>query len=59
MDISNMGQVRVQGEEAKKFLETLIVADLDRLQVGQCAYTLVMNDYGGVKDECIITREAE
>lgn len=56
-DLSHMGQVRVQGELACDFLESLTVANLRDMHIKECKLTLIMNEHGGIKDDCIITKE--
>ncbi len=52
-DISHMGQVRVRGEAAKRWLNGLLTNDLDKLGDGEGQYTLLLNERGGVIDDLI------
>jgi aminomethyltransferase len=56
-DVSHMGQVRVFGKHASQFLERLTVADLQGLGKGKATLSLIMNEKGGIKDDCIITKD--
>lgn len=58
-DVSHMGQVTVEGPHATAELEALVPADLVALPLKTSVYTLLMNDNGGVRDDLIITREAD
>ena len=55
-DVSHMGQFKIEGKEAKKFLETMTVADIGALTPGKATLSLLMNDKGGIVDDCIITK---
>lgn len=58
-DISHMGMVSVRGERAGEFLESMTVGDITGLKEGHMVRTLIMNETGGIKDQCLVTREAE
>lgn len=58
-DVSHMGQVLVQGDQAAAELEALMPADLMGLAPLHSTYSLLMNDEGGVRDDLIVTRLAE
>lgn len=55
-DVSHMGQVRIIGKDAAAFLERLTVADVQALPRGKATLSLIMNDKGGINDDCIITK---
>lgn len=50
-DISHMGEVRVEGEEAAAFLDFLVTGALSRLEPGRGAYTQMCRDDGGTVDD--------
>ncbi len=52
-----MGQVKVFGKDAASFLERMTVADTQALPKGKATLSLLMNSEGGIKDDCIITRD--
>jgi aminomethyltransferase len=58
-DVSHMGQVRIVGKDASDFLEKLTVADVKALKKGHATLSLLMNEKGGIKDDCIITKVEE
>jgi aminomethyltransferase len=55
-DISHMGQFVVRGPTAAAWLNGLLTNNLDRLSVGECQYTLLLNEAGGVIDDLIAYR---
>lgn len=55
-DVSHMGQVRIIGKDAKEFLEYFTVADLQGTEPGKATLSLIMNEKGGINDDCIITK---
>ena len=58
-DVSHMGQVIIEGDNATAELEALVPADLVGLEINKSIYSLLMNDEGGVRDDLIITKWAE
>ena len=50
-DISHMGEVTVSGAAALGFLNRVLTNDIGRLAPGQCQYTLLCNESGGVIDD--------
>jgi len=58
-DISHMGEVFVSGPEAKAWLNHLLTNNLDRIDVGECQYTFMLNERGGVVDDLIVYRVDE
>jgi aminomethyltransferase len=58
-DVSHMGQVRIKGKDALSFLEFMTVADLQALKKGKATLSLLMNEQGGIMDDCIITKVEE
>lgn len=58
-DVSHMGRVKIHGRHARKFLERLCTRKIGDMQNGQCRYSLVLNDKGGVKDDVIVYRMDE
>lgn len=55
-DVSHMGRVKVSGRHARKFLERLCTRKIHDMVQGQCRYSLVCNEQGGVKDDVIVYR---
>jgi aminomethyltransferase len=55
-DVSHMGQLYVAGEGAEAALEALLPIDLATLPVGGVRYSLLLDDFGGVIDDLMVTR---
>lgn len=55
-DVSHMGRVRMKGRHARRLLERLCTRRISDMQAGQCRYSLVCNERGGVKDDVIVYR---
>lgn len=55
-DVSHMGRVKVSGRHARRFLERLCTRRIHDMQPGQCRYSLMCNDQGGVRDDVIVYR---
>ncbi len=53
-DVSHMGQISVEGENAAALLESLIPVDIVGLAPGRQRYGLFTNDSGGVLDDLMI-----
>jgi aminomethyltransferase len=55
-DISHMGQLIVDGNDARSWLNTMLTNNIDKLEVGQGQYTFLLNDRGGIIDDLIAYR---
>ncbi len=55
-DVSHMGRVAVSGLHARRLLEHTCSRRIGDMQDGQCRYSLVCNERGGVKDDVIVMR---
>ena len=55
-DISHMGEFFVSGEGAEDWLNRMLTNNVQRLAIGQCQYTLLLNEEGGVIDDLIVYR---
>jgi aminomethyltransferase len=58
-DVSHMGRVKITGRHARRFLERLCTRKISDMESGQCRYSLVCNDNGGVHDDVIVYRMDE
>ncbi|KAJ1969068.1 hypothetical protein IWQ62_000866 [Dispira parvispora] len=56
-DVSHMLQVRFTGKDRVRFLESLVVADLQNLPAGQMTLSVLTNDQGGIIDDTVITNQ--
>ncbi len=55
-DVSHMGRIMLKGKDAAKLLERICSRRIGNMQDGQCRYTLICNEHGGVKDDAIALR---
>ena len=55
-DVSHMGRVKITGRHARRFLERLCTRKISDMEPGQCRYSLVCNERGGVRDDVIVYR---
>lgn len=55
-DVSHMGRVRFKGRHARRLLERLCSRSISDMQMGQCRYSLICNERGGVRDDVLIYR---
>jgi aminomethyltransferase len=55
-DISHMGQLIVDGNDARSWLNTMLTNNIDKLEIGQGQYTFLLNDRGGIIDDLIAYR---
>ena len=58
-DISHMGQFFAEGSGATAWLQSLLANNVERLGVGECQYTFLLNERGGVIDDLIVYRLGE
>src|ERR1044072_9400164 len=55
-DVSHMGQLRLEGDDAHAYLQARLSNDLDKIEPGQAQYTLLTNERGGITDDLIAYR---
>jgi aminomethyltransferase len=55
-DISHMGQLIVEGSDAREWLNTMLTNNIDKLEVGAGQYTFLLNERGGIIDDLIAYR---
>jgi aminomethyltransferase len=58
-DVSHMGQLKLAGAGARKYLQARLSNDLDRVGAGQAQYTLLTNERGGIVDDLIVYRRGD
>ncbi len=58
-DVSHMGRLRLKGRHARRLLERACSRRIHDMQEGQCRYTLICNETGGVKDDALVYRMSE
>jgi aminomethyltransferase len=57
-DVSHMGRLRVEGEGAEAYLQSLLTNDMT-IAPGHAVYTLMCKEDGGVIDDLVVYREAQ
>ena len=55
-DVSHMGRLRFTGRDARRFLDHVCTRQIFDMTAGQCRYSLVCNEQGGVRDDVIVYR---
>ena len=55
-DVSHMAVVDIEGRDQERLLRRLLVCDVSNLDVGCAAYTLMLNERGGIVDDLIVYR---
>jgi len=55
-DICHMGEFEITGTGAKTYLSRVLTNHVDRIVDGQALYNFMLNDEGGVIDDCILYR---
>jgi aminomethyltransferase len=58
-DVSHMGRLEFTGPGATRLLDRLVTRNIETQTVGQCRYSLVCNDAGGVLDDIIVSRDQD
>lgn len=55
-DVSHMGQYELRGADREKFMKWATPIDLGKLNNGQGCLTMILNEKGGIKDDCIVSK---
>ncbi len=58
-DVSHMGQLSLEGENAAEALEALVPGDISALKPGRMRYSLLLDEDGGILDDLIITNTGQ
>jgi len=58
-NIDHMAQIRFSGADAAALLQRVLPANIDGMSIGQCKYTLLLNENGTVRDDLIIMKLSE
>ncbi|WP_274362351.1 glycine cleavage system aminomethyltransferase GcvT [Paenibacillus thermotolerans] len=53
-DVSHMGEVLIEGEDAKRFLQRLTTNDVERLVPGMAQYSIMCYPNGGTVDDLLV-----
>ncbi len=55
-DIGHMGEITVIGDEAENFLQHTMTNDVSVMAPGECLYSLMCYDHGGIVDDLFINK---
>ena len=55
-DVAVERQVQIKGPDASKFVQMMTPRDLSNMQVGQCKYVILINQFGGVLNDPVLLR---
>ena len=55
-DVSHMGRLSIKGKDSARFLEHVCSRKIGSMAHGQCRYSLICNEHGGVHDDVIVNR---
>lgn len=55
-DICHMGEFEIKGPNALSFLSSMLTNGVDKQEDGQAMYNFMLNEQGGVVDDCILYR---
>ncbi len=58
-NIDHMAQIEFSGSDAIALLDRVLPTDVTSMKIGQCKYTLLINENGGVMDDMILMRMDE
>ena len=58
-DVSHMGEIEVEGKDAKKFLQFLLSNNMEKMFDGSILYSLMCYENGGVVDDLLVHRFSE
>ena len=58
-NIDHMAQIQFSGKDTVELLDRVLPANVRNMKIGQCKYTLLLNENGGVIDDLIMMRIAE
>ncbi|MHA2270855.1 MAG: glycine cleavage system aminomethyltransferase GcvT [Candidatus Hodarchaeales archaeon] len=55
-DVSHMGRMLIEGNDALSFFNSLVPRNLENLQVGRGAYSFILNEHAGFRDDVVLFR---
>ncbi|EGW30446.1 uncharacterized protein SPAPADRAFT_63281 [Spathaspora passalidarum NRRL Y-27907] len=58
-DVSHMLQHKITGKDAKSLLQKITPIDLNSLPMNESSLSVLLNENGGIIDDCIITKHGE
>lgn len=58
-DVSHMGEIEISGSKAFEFCQNISCNDVSKLKPGKIQYSAILNEQGGVIDDCTLYQLAE
>lgn len=58
-DVSHMGEIEVRGSRALEYCQRVSTNDVSSLKPGKVQYSAILNEKGGIIDDCTLYRLAE
>ncbi len=58
-DVAVERQVQIKGPDASKFVQMMSPRDLSNMQVGQCKYVILTNQFGGILNDPVLLKVSE
>ena len=58
-DVAVERQVQIKGPDAAKFVQMMSPRDLSNMQVGQCKYVILTNQFGGILNDPVLLKVSE
>ena len=55
-DVAVERQDQIKGPDASKFVQMMTPRDLSKMQVGQCKYTILTNQFGGILNDPVMLK---
>ena len=55
-DVAVERQVQIKGPDAEKFVQMMTPRDLSTMDVGQCKYVILTNQYGGILNDPVLLK---
>ena len=55
-DCSHMGEFIIRGAAGIAALDRMVIGDMVNLAIGRCRYSALLNDSGGIIDDCVALR---
>ena len=57
-NIDHMAQINFYGKDASALLDRVLPINMENMTIGQCKYTLLLNENGTVRDDMIIMKQS-
>jgi len=58
-DVSHMGEVRISGKDAERYVNHIFTNDVENMAVGKILYGMMCYEHGGVVDDLLVYKMAD